>query len=70
MSTSLRFMLLGLALLLFGLAFQGALEVYILHFLPLRALYELNRVSGQYALASVFPVAGLVLAFIGFFMRD
>lgn len=73
MSTSLRLMLLGIALLLFGLTFPTTLGQLV--FLPLRFIYEpaINPIASellQYGLAAIFPIAGLVLAFVGFFHRD
>ena len=69
MSTSLRLMLLGITLLLFGLAFIGPIENLIL-----RAILQngVVRVGPQFqdALGSIFPLAGLIVAFIGFFKRD
>jgi hypothetical protein len=63
-SASLRFLLLGIALILFGLAFQGPMESLIFRSLPLTSQ------SMSYLIASIFPVAGLIVAFIGFFKRD
>jgi len=66
MSAALRFLLLGIALILFGVAFPELVNglllpvIYALH--PSRALI--------YLIDGIFPVAGLILAFIGFFKRD
>ena len=67
MSTSLRLMLLGIALIVFGLAFN----VSILN-LIMRPIIENGVVARWFpdALASIFPLAGLIVAFVGFFKRD
>ena len=67
MSTSLRLMLLGIALLLFGLALpdleNGLLLPFVyVHYFPSRAMFFL--------LDSAFPIAGIILVFVGFFRRD
>ncbi len=57
--------MLGIALILFGLAFQGPMETLILRSLPL----ELISRNVNYLIASIFPLAGLIVACVGFFMR-
>ena len=66
MKASLRFLLLGIALILFGVAFPE-LENGLL--LPFVYVYHPSRVM-VYLLGSIFPVAGLIVAFVGFFKRD
>jgi hypothetical protein len=60
-------MLLGIALIVFGLTF----DVSILN-LIMRAVLENGVIARwfQDSLASIFPLAGLVVAFVGFFKRD
>lgn len=67
MSTSLRLMLLGIALIVFGLAFDASVLNLIM-----RPLLENGPVARwfQDALASIFPLVGLIVAFVGFFKRD
>lgn len=65
-SSSLRFLLLGIALILFGIVFQGPMESLIIYSLP---FHLVSRTTG-YLIVSIFPVAGLVVAFVGFFKRD
>ena len=67
MSTSLRLMLLGIALIVFGLTFDASILNLIM-----RAVLENGVIARwfQDALASIFPLAGLVVAFVGFFKRD
>lgn len=65
MTASLRLVLLGIALLLFGVTFPVALEQLILH-----DVLKLDSLTTYYLLGSVFPLAGIILAFIGFFKRD
>lgn len=67
MSTSLRLMLLGIALIVFGLAFESSILILIM-----RAVLENGVVARwfQDALASIFPLAGLIVTFVGFFKRD
>ncbi|HZC04909.1 MAG TPA: hypothetical protein VE338_04650 [Ktedonobacterales bacterium] len=66
MKASLRFLLLGIALILFGIAFpeleNGLLLPFVYVYHPSRAMI--------YLLSSIFPVAGLIIAFVGFFKRD
>jgi hypothetical protein len=66
MKSSLRLLLLGIALILFGIAFpyleNGLLLPFLYIFHPSRA--------AVYLLGSIFPVAGLIVAFVGFFKRD
>ncbi|HEX8731466.1 MAG TPA: hypothetical protein VF725_05340 [Ktedonobacterales bacterium] len=67
MSTSLRLMLLGIALIVFGLAFEGSILNLIM-----RPIID-NSIAIRWfpdALASIFPLAGLIVAFVGFFKRD
>ena len=64
-NTSVRVMLLGIGLLLFGLAFPTT-------FLPLivvwsQAATHLSR-AAFYLLDSIFPLAGLIVLLIGFFI--
>lgn len=65
MNRSLRFLLLGIALLLFGVAFpqvENALPLFVFRsYFPRYILYLIG---------SIFPVAGIILAFVGFFMRS
>ena len=67
MSTSLRFMLLGIALLLAHLALgqilSDFLTIYIIEsFRASRLVLDL--------LYSIIPIIGIALVFIGFFKRD
>ncbi len=66
MSKSLRFMLLGIAILLFSTAGSQLLGVLVFPF-----LYHshLSRISVE-LIASVVPIVGLVFVLIGFFTRD
>lgn len=67
MSSSLRFMLLGLALLLANLAlgqlFSDFFALYIV------GLFKASRLVFD-LLYAIIPIAGLILVFIGFFKRD
>lgn len=66
MSKSLKFMLLGIAILLFTTAGSELLGLLVL---PFVYHSHLSRVAVELIL-SVVPVAGLVLVFVGFFTRD
>ena len=66
MPASLRFLLLGIALILFGIVFQGPMEALIFRNLPL----HLTSQNMGYLIASIFPLAGLIVTFVGFFKRD
>jgi hypothetical protein len=66
MTASLRFMLLGIALILFGLALP---EIENGLLLPFVYLLHPPRVA-IYLIGAIFPLAGLVMALIGFFTRD
>jgi hypothetical protein len=67
MSTSLRLMLLGIALLLFSLATpQLTSEFFAFVIMP---LHPYSRLVPD-LIVSIIPVAGIVLVFIGFFKRD
>jgi hypothetical protein len=67
-SSSLRFLLLGIALILFGLAFQGPMESLLFRYIPYEFISHSPTIG--YVVAAIFPVAGLILAFVGFFKRD
>ncbi|MGH2500901.1 MAG: hypothetical protein ACRDID_00140, partial [Ktedonobacterales bacterium] len=60
-------MLLGIALIVFGLAFDVSILILIM-----RAILENGTVARwfQDALASIFPLAGLIVTLVGFFTRD
>jgi hypothetical protein len=59
-------MLLGIALILFGLAFpeieNGLLLPFVYVLQPSRAVI--------YLISAIFPLAGLIVACVGFFTRD
>lgn len=66
MSKSLKFMLLGIAILLFTTAGSNLLDALIF---PFVYHSHLSRMAIE-LIGSVVPVAGLVLVFVGFFTRD
>lgn len=65
MNRSLKFLLLGIALLLFGVAYPQVENALFVSFV-LR--FYLSRYV-LYLLGAIFPVAGLIVALVGFFMR-
>ena len=65
-STSTDLLLLGIALLLFGMAFSTTVVHLFLPYIP--PGLAVSATAG-YLLESIFPVAGLVVAFVGFFRR-
>jgi hypothetical protein len=69
MTTSQRLMLLGIVLLFFGIVFPGSVEQVILRPLDYRIFDSSPAVTSE-VLASLFPMAGLVVALVGFFRRD
>ncbi|HEU0027507.1 MAG TPA: hypothetical protein VFQ25_10360 [Ktedonobacterales bacterium] len=72
-STSIKLMLLGIGLILFGLAFPTSIaQLFMMMVVALRSV-----VFSQYALemlaaviGSLFSLAGLILLFVGFFRRE
>lgn len=70
MRMSLKLTLLSFALLLFGLAFARDIFSLTLHFIPFswRLAIGLGLFTG--VAVSIFPVAGIVVALVGFYWRD
>ncbi len=68
MNRSLKFMLLGIALLLFSVAFPQIENALVAPFF-FRVYLPLPRYI-VYLIGSIFPIAGIILAFVGFFMRS
>ncbi len=66
MSKSLKFMLLGIAILLFTTAGARLLDLV---YIPMLYAFHPSQ-TALILLYSVLPVAGLVLVLVGFFMRD
>lgn len=66
MNASLKYLLFGIALMLFGPAFPEILHLTFVYSVQYRLLSPLE---GD-LLSLIFPVAGLIMACIGFFKRE
>ena len=74
--TSIKLMLLGIGLMLFGFAFfanvaNGA-QLFLVPFLTFKSVfvsrYALDAI--YLVIDSLFPIAGLILLLVGFFRRE
>ncbi len=66
MATSHRYLLLGIALILFGLAFPVTLGTLV--YPAIARTFDSRALI--YVIESIFPLAGLIVALVGFFMRN